>query len=183
MSVGNHCWCLLTANWYDEEKGACVYSHDKNGNCGFRATSMAVFNDQSKWQEVKAQILQTFIKYNNTLYANRVDDSDSLEKGLSCNLSPCPLVYCFNVIYHPQIAADALVVLSQSFRKCQSMVHHKYKVADSYHLLQSFLSYTSCNNQNWEANKAFTSIDQSLSQSSYKKFAIIKDWPNEVKGQ
>ncbi|CAO3700969.1 unnamed protein product [Rhizopus microsporus] len=37
----------------------------------------------------------------------RMDDSDSFEKGLSCNLSPCPVDYWFNTIDHPEIAADA----------------------------------------------------------------------------
>ncbi|CEG85030.1 hypothetical protein RMATCC62417_18765 [Rhizopus microsporus] len=67
---------------------------------------MTMLNDQSRWQEVKEQMLQTYKKYKNTLYANKVDDSDSFEKDLSCNLSPCPVDYWLNTIDHPQIAAD-----------------------------------------------------------------------------
>ncbi|PHZ17121.1 uncharacterized protein RHIMIDRAFT_253030 [Rhizopus microsporus ATCC 52813] len=51
-------------------------------------------------------MLQTYIKYKNTLYANIVDDGDSFEKGLSCNLSPRPVDYWFNTVDYPQIAAD-----------------------------------------------------------------------------
>jgi hypothetical protein len=62
-------------------------------------------------------MLQTFIKYKNTLYANRVDDSDSLEKGLSYDLSPCPLDYWFNTIDHPHLAADAFDRATEVFSK------------------------------------------------------------------
>ncbi|CEJ04751.1 hypothetical protein RMCBS344292_18704 [Rhizopus microsporus] len=63
-------------------------------------------------------MLKTYNKYKDTLYVNRVDDSDSFEKGLSYNLSPCPVDYWFNTIDHPQIAADvfgrAIAVFSKS---------------------------------------------------------------------
>ncbi|ORE04532.1 hypothetical protein BCV72DRAFT_312636 [Rhizopus microsporus var. microsporus] len=85
----------------------CVYSPDKAENCGFRTISMVTFSDQNRWQEVKALMMKTYNKYKDTLYANRVDDGGSFEKGLSCNLSLCPVDYWFNTIDHPQIAADA----------------------------------------------------------------------------
>lgn len=44
-----------------QEKVACVYNPDKDGNCGFRVISMALCNDHTRWQEVKAQILQIYI--------------------------------------------------------------------------------------------------------------------------
>ena len=50
---------------------------------------------------------KTYNKYKDTLYASRVNDSDSLENGLSCNLFSCPVDYWFNTIDHPQIALDA----------------------------------------------------------------------------
>ncbi|RCH99076.1 hypothetical protein CU097_006991 [Rhizopus azygosporus] len=71
----------------DFEKVAKIYSPDADGNCGYRAISMA--------------------KYKDTPYANRVEDSDSFKKSLSCNLSPCPIQYWFNTTDCPQIAAGA----------------------------------------------------------------------------
>ncbi|PHZ08064.1 uncharacterized protein RHIMIDRAFT_295435 [Rhizopus microsporus ATCC 52813] len=91
------------------EKVAKIYSPDADGNCGYRAISMAIYGNQNSWKEVKEQILKTYKKYKDTLYANQVEDSDIFEKSLSCNLSPCPIQYLFNITDCPQIAADAFV--------------------------------------------------------------------------
>lgn len=92
---------------------------------------MAVYGDQNKWKEVKEQMLKTYQKYKDTLYANWVEDSDSFEKSLSYN----PIQYWLNTTDCLQIAAFTLgrgiVVFSKTLFNGKS-----YKQAAFLHLLR-----------------------------------------------
>ncbi|KAG2200635.1 hypothetical protein INT47_007379 [Mucor saturninus] len=47
---------------------AAIHNVGADGNCGFRAVALEVYNDQIQWLKVKHQMLQTYIQYHDTLY-------------------------------------------------------------------------------------------------------------------
>lgn len=73
---------------------AAIHSVGADGNCGFRAVAFEVYNDQSRWIKVKQQMLQTYLKYHNTLYKPVEENAVEFEKikmirRLNSTKSPC----------------------------------------------------------------------------------------------
>lgn len=92
-----------------------IYSVGGDGNCGFRAVSFGVFKDQTKWIKVKRDMLETYLKYHDTLYLDvneKIIDSERAKmiKRLNSTKSPClstdDLELWFGNLSCPQIVAD-----------------------------------------------------------------------------
>lgn len=92
-----------------------IHSVGADGNCGFRAVSYDVYKDQTKWRNVKSDMLKTYIKFKNTLYTN-VSFTEPIEIELSelrmlnrlqSTISPCHDEHLwFSTFICPQIVAD-----------------------------------------------------------------------------
>ncbi|KAI9472436.1 MAG: hypothetical protein EXX96DRAFT_542532 [Benjaminiella poitrasii] len=93
---------------------AAVHSVGTDRNCGFRAVSFDVYQDQAKWTTVKADMLKTYLKYKDTLF--KVVDTDvvvqfeeqRMIKRLQSTKSPCldDLHLWFSTFICPQLVAD-----------------------------------------------------------------------------
>ncbi|KAI8327632.1 hypothetical protein BC941DRAFT_519652 [Chlamydoabsidia padenii] len=84
-----------------------------DGNCGFRAVSFGVYQDQTKWPTVKDEMLATYLKYQHTLYKAVGTDSviqfehQKMLRRLETKVSPCDdRSLWFSTIVCPQIVAD-----------------------------------------------------------------------------
>lgn len=87
-----------------------------DGNCGFRAVSFDVYDDQTKWINVKRDMLETYLTYCDTLYKPAADEEViELEKSkmirrLNSTKSPCLLEedhhLWFSTFSCPQVVAD-----------------------------------------------------------------------------
>ncbi|KAG2191822.1 hypothetical protein INT47_006653 [Mucor saturninus] len=94
---------------------AAIHNVGADGNCGFRAVALEVFNDQSKWIKVKHQMLETYLKYHDTLYKPVDEKVIELErikmvKRLNSTKSPClnqeDQILWFSTFSCPQVVAD-----------------------------------------------------------------------------
>ncbi|OAD69444.1 hypothetical protein PHYBLDRAFT_172083 [Phycomyces blakesleeanus NRRL 1555(-)] len=89
-----------------------IFSPESDGNCGYRAVAMEVYQDQEKWPIVKDEMLKTFLKYRGTYYEGRMDNGnrltsmDSLIISLQDKSSPLPDRHWFGIVDHPQLVAD-----------------------------------------------------------------------------
>lgn len=93
-----------------------IHSVGADGNCGFRSVSYDVYNDQCKWDQVKEDMLETYMKYKDTLY--KVIGSDAVTQfeeermvnRLLSRKSPClerdDQATWFSTFICPQVVAD-----------------------------------------------------------------------------
>lgn len=94
---------------------AAIYIVGADGNCGFRAVSFDVYQNQSKWINVKTDMLKTFLKCKDNLY-KAVVSSDTIVQyeeqrminRLQSTKSPClnNQDLWFTSYSCPQIVAD-----------------------------------------------------------------------------
>lgn len=78
-----------------------------DGNCGFRAVSLAVFQQEDAWRQVKKTMLGLFMK-NTPLYQTYgVENVVEAERILASTQSPCSAGFWYNTIECPQLTADA----------------------------------------------------------------------------
>jgi hypothetical protein len=91
----------------DDAKIAGIISPEGDGNCGFRAVSLAVYGTQAKWTQVKKEMLTVFKKYHDNLYSLYKPNYQKYYGMLSSTEKPCTnLDHWFNVTLCPQIVAD-----------------------------------------------------------------------------
>ncbi|OAD65674.1 hypothetical protein PHYBLDRAFT_175852 [Phycomyces blakesleeanus NRRL 1555(-)] len=89
-----------------------VFSPEADGNCGYRAIAMEIYQDQKKWLEVKENMLEAYLKYQHTYYQGRMENgnmpasTNPLIIILKDKRSPLPQQHWFGTIDHPQLAAD-----------------------------------------------------------------------------
>jgi hypothetical protein len=93
---------------------SAIHSVGADGNCGFRAVSFDVYQDQSKWKNVKADMLKTYLKYKDTLY-KAVDtdvvvqyEEQKMINKLQSTKSPClnDFQLWFSTFTCPQVVDD-----------------------------------------------------------------------------
>ncbi|KAI7868052.1 uncharacterized protein EV154DRAFT_582268 [Mucor mucedo] len=95
---------------------AAIHSAGADGNCGFRAVSYNVYKTQSNWINVKEDMLNTYLKYKDSLYRAvgteavvNYEEQKMLTKLLTVE-SPCLLpednMLWFSTFVCPQIVAD-----------------------------------------------------------------------------
>ncbi|KAI9347561.1 hypothetical protein BD770DRAFT_462255 [Pilaira anomala] len=73
-----------------------IYSVSGDGNCGFRAVSLSVYNHQENWIKVKQDMLATYQKYQDSLYKPEAStqtladfERTKMLKKLTSTISPC----------------------------------------------------------------------------------------------
>ncbi|KAI8636325.1 hypothetical protein BD408DRAFT_438022, partial [Parasitella parasitica] len=94
-----------------------------DGNCGFRAVSVAVYGDEERWVEVKQKLLATLRSYQH-VYTTYGLDLEEFEKKLGDVKAPCMLpneqYMWFDTFGCPQLVADTfsrpVVLLGSSAR-------------------------------------------------------------------
>lgn len=91
----------------DESKIVGFVSPEGDGNCGFRAVSLAIYGNQGQWTQVKTDMLEVFKKYHNNIYELYKPDFNKYNDMLSSTEKPCTnLEHWFNVTLCPQIVSD-----------------------------------------------------------------------------
>lgn len=95
---------------------AAIHSVGADGNCGFRAVAFDVYKDKKKWVKVKQDMLQTYLKYKDTLYQAVGTDTvvkyeeQKMMAKLKSTLSPCLGKdyehMWFSTFTCPQVVAD-----------------------------------------------------------------------------
>ncbi|OAD76498.1 hypothetical protein PHYBLDRAFT_165024 [Phycomyces blakesleeanus NRRL 1555(-)] len=89
-----------------------IFSPEADGNCGYRAIAMEVYQDQEEWSKVKDKMLETFLKHQNNYYHGRMEhgnmsaSNNPLIRSLQDKRSPLPQQHWFGTIDHPQLVAD-----------------------------------------------------------------------------
>ncbi|OAD66646.1 hypothetical protein PHYBLDRAFT_174940 [Phycomyces blakesleeanus NRRL 1555(-)] len=96
-----------------EKKTKKIFSPEADGNCGYRAIAMEVYQNQERWPEVKDKMLKNYLKYQHTHYRGRMEhghmpaSTNPLIISLQDKRSPLPQQHWFGTIYHPQLVANA----------------------------------------------------------------------------
>ncbi|OAD78866.1 hypothetical protein PHYBLDRAFT_140919 [Phycomyces blakesleeanus NRRL 1555(-)] len=89
-----------------------IFSPEADGNCGYRAIAMEVYQDQEEWSKVKDKMLETFLKHQNNYYHGRMEhgnmpaSNNPLIRSLQDKRSPLPQQHWFSTIDHPQLVAN-----------------------------------------------------------------------------
>jgi hypothetical protein len=113
---------------------SAIHSVGGDGNCGFRAVSFDVYNDQTKWRTVKADMLILYNKYKNSLYKDVSLDQAVVQfeekrmlRRLQSTRSPCldDQELWFTSFVCPQIVADTYQ------RPVIVYCYEKYKVEET----------------------------------------------------
>ncbi|GAA5813122.1 hypothetical protein MFLAVUS_006591 [Mucor flavus] len=75
-----------------------------DGNCGFRAISIAIYGDQKYWIQVKEKMYETYMKFYNNLYVSYQPDHEKHQYMLTTTEAPnWNLSARFNTDFCPQI--------------------------------------------------------------------------------
>ncbi|KAL0087975.1 hypothetical protein J3Q64DRAFT_1469954 [Phycomyces blakesleeanus] len=83
-----------------------------DGNCGFRAVAIAIYNNEEEWPKVKDKMLKKYLEYRDTFYKTRIDSSHEsfsrppMAEILKDKNSPLPTKHWFDTMDCPQIVAD-----------------------------------------------------------------------------
>ncbi|ORE06844.1 hypothetical protein BCV72DRAFT_305160 [Rhizopus microsporus var. microsporus] len=93
----------------DIQNISCFISPEADGNCGFRAISIAVYGTETRWIEVKDRMLETYIRCEGSLYRDRfgVNEKANIVITLTCKAAPnMNFSHWFGTVDLSQIAAD-----------------------------------------------------------------------------
>lgn len=77
-----------------------------DGNCVFRAVSLAVFQQEDSWRQVKKTMLAVFLKNIPLHQTYGVENVVKAERILTTTQSPCSAGFWHNTIERPQLAVD-----------------------------------------------------------------------------
>ncbi|OAD80081.1 hypothetical protein PHYBLDRAFT_163130 [Phycomyces blakesleeanus NRRL 1555(-)] len=89
-----------------------VFSPEADGNCGYQAIAIEIYQDQEKWSEVKENMLEAYLKYQHIYYQGRMENgnmpasTNPLIISLKDKRSPLPQQHWFGTIDHLQLVAD-----------------------------------------------------------------------------
>lgn len=98
---------LFDAIAIDHSKLEVLLDPEGDGNCGFRAVSLAVYGNQDSWITVKQKMLETYLKNNKTLYSMYEPDDSIFTYMLTCTDAPnWDTRAWFTSCFCPQIVAD-----------------------------------------------------------------------------
>ncbi|OAD73103.1 hypothetical protein PHYBLDRAFT_169357 [Phycomyces blakesleeanus NRRL 1555(-)] len=113
INLGSPCDPTLLTNLTIASKHiSTIFSPEADGNCGYRAIAMEVYQDQEEWSKVKDKMLETFLKHQNNYYHGRMEhgnmpaSNNPLIHSLQDKHSPLPQQHWFGIIDHPQLVAD-----------------------------------------------------------------------------
>ncbi|OAD75697.1 hypothetical protein PHYBLDRAFT_143948 [Phycomyces blakesleeanus NRRL 1555(-)] len=113
INLGSPCDSTLLTNLTIAPKHiSTIFSPEADGNCGYRAIAMEVYQDQEEWSKVKDKMLETFLKHQNNYYHGRMEhgnmpaSNNPLIRSLQDKRSPLPQQHWFGTINHPQLVAD-----------------------------------------------------------------------------
>ncbi|KAG0166723.1 hypothetical protein DFQ29_000877 [Apophysomyces sp. BC1021] len=89
---------------------ASIYNPQSDGNCGFRALSMAILGQEDKWPMVKLAMCNRFRENISAYQRGFAYDPEIVLNILECQSSPCPQDSWFLVPDCAQLAADTFNV-------------------------------------------------------------------------
>lgn len=78
-----------------------------DGNCGFRAISLAVFGHQHAWINVRKKLLTTFKQHQNVFTTYGITDHQQFIGKFQSESSPCSVQYCYDTFACLQVITDA----------------------------------------------------------------------------
>ncbi|OAD75529.1 hypothetical protein PHYBLDRAFT_166766 [Phycomyces blakesleeanus NRRL 1555(-)] len=113
INLGSPCDPTLLTNLTIAPKHiSTIFSPEEDGNCGYRAIAMEVYQDQEEWSKVKDKMLETFLKHQNNYYHGRIEhgnmpaSNNPLIRSLQDKRSPLPQQHWLGTIDHPQLVTD-----------------------------------------------------------------------------
>ncbi|OAD72427.1 hypothetical protein PHYBLDRAFT_146616 [Phycomyces blakesleeanus NRRL 1555(-)] len=113
INLGSPCDPTLLTNLTIAPKHiSTIFSPEADGNCGYRAIAMEVYQDQEEWSKVKDKMLETFLKHQNNYYHGRMEhgnmpaSNNPLIRSLQDKRSPLPQQHWFSTIDHSQLVAN-----------------------------------------------------------------------------
>ncbi|OAD68832.1 hypothetical protein PHYBLDRAFT_172691 [Phycomyces blakesleeanus NRRL 1555(-)] len=114
INLGSPCdYTLLTNLTIAPHQISQIFSPEADGNCGYRAIAMEVYQNQKRWPEVKDKMLENYLKYQHTHYQGRMEhghmpaSTNPLIISLQDKRSPLPQQHWFGTIDHSQLLANA----------------------------------------------------------------------------